>query len=40
MSEEMKRAGRTAEDLSGRRFDRLTVIRCAETKNNRTRWIC
>lgn len=40
MSEKMKRAGRTAEDLSGRRFGRLTVVRRAESKNNRTRWVC
>lgn len=40
MSRKEKRVGRAAEDLSGRRFGRLTVIRRTETKSNRTRWIC
>lgn len=31
---------RTAEDLTGRRFGRLTVIRQLENRNNRTRWLC
>ena len=31
---------RTAEDLTGRRFGRLTVIRQLENKNHRTRWLC
>lgn len=31
---------RAAEDLTGRRFGRLTVIRQLENKNHRTRWLC
>ena len=40
MTDERKKSGRSAEDLAGRRFGRLTVIRKAETQNNRTRWFC
>lgn len=40
MTDERKRPGRNAEDLSGRRFGRLTVIRKAENQNHRTRWFC
>ncbi len=32
--------GQIAEDLSGRRFGKLTAIRRMESKNNRTRWLC
>lgn len=32
--------GTIAEDLTGRRFGILTVIRRDENKNNRTRWLC
>lgn len=34
------RRGRTAEDLTGRRFGKLTVIRRIENKYNRTCWLC
>ena len=27
-------------DLIGQRFGLLTVVRCAKTKNNRSRWVC
>ena len=40
MTDDRKQPGRTVEDLTGRRFGRLTVIRRAETKNYRTRWVC
>lgn len=40
MTDSRKQPGRTVEDLTGRRFGRLTVIRRAETQNYRTRWIC
>lgn len=32
--------GSIAEDLTGRRFGKLTVVRRVENKNNRTRWLC
>ena len=32
--------GTIAEDLTGRRFGRLTALRRTESKNGRTRWIC
>lgn len=34
------RNGSQAEDLTGRVFGRLTVLRRAENKNGRTRWLC
>lgn len=40
MTDSRKQPGRTVEDLTGRRFGRLTVIRRAETQNYRTRWTC
>lgn len=40
MTDDRELPRRTVEDLTGRRFGRLTVIRQAETKNYRTRWVC
>ncbi len=37
---ENARRGNVAEDLTGRRFGSLTVIRRGENKNGRTAWVC
>lgn len=34
------RNGRSAEDLTGRRFGKLTVLHRADNKNGRTHWVC